>query len=368
MHLLMNQWRSKEFLLHPYYATGGVLGGCVCCYLWDFGENWEVINLYDPKALREHVAAFLGIDLTKHFAFLPFTGEPFGPWYYINQEKIIFLIYYYVLHTGDTAFLKQKVHGRALIDHVIEQALAGDDVKKDAVLVDYGNGNHHLELRKEYRYDHYLPDMNARRYAYYYVADELCKLAGKEPPVDFPKRAEAIKKLVTKKMWNPRLRWYHWLDAKGKTQLRYTVQMFKLFSSGVLDPEQELGLLSHLNEEEFLSAYGLHSMAKHDPAYDQVDIDNGCGGKHVQHHREAVQGRAARRRGGYPAADFVVDGPLAVLGRLHRRELHGLPQRHAPAKRDGIGGGRTGDHLRPVRRARQPGWRSQRESPAVVLL
>jgi hypothetical protein len=79
-------------------------------------------------------------------------------------------------------------------------------------------------------------------------------------------------------MWNPRLRWYHWLDAKGKTQLRYTVQMFKLFSSGVLDPEQELGLLSHLNEEEFLSAYGLHSMAKHDPAYDQVDIDNGGGG------------------------------------------------------------------------------------------
>ncbi|MBN1553291.1 MAG: hypothetical protein JXA11_00990 [Phycisphaerae bacterium] len=278
MHLLMNQWRSKEFMLRPYYSTGGLLGGCVCSYLWDFGENWEIINLYDPKALREHVKAFLGIDLTNHYAFLPFTGEAFGPWYYINQEKIIFLIYYYVLHTGDTGFLKQKAHGKTIIDHVIEQALVGDDLKKDAVLVDYGAGNHHLELRKEYRYDHYLPDMNARRYAYYHAADALCKLAGKQPPVDFPKRAEAIRKLVTKKMWNPKLRWFHWLDAKGKKQLRYTVQMFKLLDSEVLGREQRQGLLSHLNEKEFLSAYGLHSMAKHDPAYDQVDIDNGGGG------------------------------------------------------------------------------------------
>jgi hypothetical protein len=36
--------------------------------------------------------------------------------------------------------------------------------------------------------------------------------------------------------------------------------------------------LSHLNEKEFLSEYGLHSMSKQDIAYDQVDIDNGGGG------------------------------------------------------------------------------------------
>jgi hypothetical protein len=54
--------------------------------------------------------------------------------------------------------------------------------------------------------------------------------------------------------------------------------MFKLFSTGFLDHEMEAGLLSHLNEKEFLSDYGLHSIAKHDPAYDQVDIDNGGGG------------------------------------------------------------------------------------------
>ena len=54
--------------------------------------------------------------------------------------------------------------------------------------------------------------------------------------------------------------------------------MFKLFNSPVLDDEQVSGLLSHLNEAEFLSEFGLHSMSKTDSAYDQVDIDNGGGG------------------------------------------------------------------------------------------
>jgi hypothetical protein len=287
MHLLLNQWNVSEFKLQPYFSTGGINGGCVGSYLWDFGENWEIFNLYNPKALREHVKAFLNIDLTRHYAFMPVDGEGFGPWYYINQEKIIFLIYYYVLHTGDVKFLSEKVNGKSIIDHVFAQALVGDKIHLSSNLVDYGAGNHHLELRKQERYDHYLPDMNARRYAYYYAVETLRNLAGKSQTVDlgprtweinFPERAETLKKLIKETMWSKKDKWLYWLDAKMNKHLRYTVQMFKLFSSGVLDKEMESGLLSHLNEKEFLSEYGLHSMAKHDPAYDQADIDNGGGG------------------------------------------------------------------------------------------
>lgn len=64
----------------------------------------------------------------------------------------------------------------------------------------------------------------------------------------------------------------------GRRDTRYTMQMYKLFASGVLDAEEEAGLMSHLNQREFLSAYGFHSMSKLDVAYDQVDIDNGGGG------------------------------------------------------------------------------------------
>jgi hypothetical protein len=54
--------------------------------------------------------------------------------------------------------------------------------------------------------------------------------------------------------------------------------MFKFIDSDVIDDSVREKLISHLNETEFLSKFGLHSMSKLDEAYDQVDIDNGGGG------------------------------------------------------------------------------------------
>ena len=80
VHLLMNRWDVPEFVLHPYYSTGSVKGGCVCNYLWNFGENWEIFPLYDPEASRTHIKQFLAIDMTKHFAFEPIDGQaPLAP-------------------------------------------------------------------------------------------------------------------------------------------------------------------------------------------------------------------------------------------------------------------------------------------------
>lgn len=91
-------------------------------------------------------------------------------------------------------------------------------------------------------------------------------------------------------MWSATDRWFFHLDEDGRRDLRWTAQMFKLIGSGVLDGEELEGLISHLNEDEFLSAYGLHSMSKLDPAFDQEDIDNGGGGNYT-----AFQARAPDR-------------------------------------------------------------------------
>jgi len=280
VHLLLNQWHVPEFVLDPYYSTGGVNGGCVCCYLWDFGEPWEILALYDPDAVKRHIAQFLAVDITRHFAFVPVTGEPFGPWYPVNQEKIIFLVYYYVLLTGDTGFLHEQIGDKRVVDWVVFHAMLRDDPDLPVALIDYGKGNNHLELRGAYRYDHYLPDLNARRWANYMAAHELARIAGVDAEY-LPQRAHALKALVKEKLWSPEHRWFSHLDESLKPDLRYTVQMFKLLGSGVLDDEQAEGLLGHLNEKEFLSAYGLHSMSKLDEAYDQVDIDNGGGGNYT---------------------------------------------------------------------------------------
>ena len=285
VHLLLNQWNDvPEFVLNPYFSTGSLNGGCCCSYLWDYGANWKIWGMYKPEAAKKHIKAFLNIDLENHYAFLPMTNQATGPWYYINQEKIIFCIYYYVLHTGDKDFLLEKFRGRSIIEHVVEQALVKDDLDKDAVLVDYGTGNHHLELRTKFRYDNILPDMNLRRCSYYHAADILCKMVDYEAPVDFIKRSNAIKELIREKLYDKEAKWFRWIDAEGNENLRYTIQMFKAlgFPEGwTLDKDMHDALISHINEQEFLGEFGMHSMSKLDPAYDQVDIDNGGGGSCV---------------------------------------------------------------------------------------
>lgn len=275
--LIINKWHVPEFVLDPYYSTGGINGGCVCCYLWDLGEGWEILNLYDSKILREHVKIFLKMGLGKHFAFLPLKGEPYGPWYPVNQEKIIFSIYAYVLISGDKQFLLEKVNGKTVLEQLIEQALHGDDIKKPIALIDYGKGNNHLELRRQYRYDNYVPDLNARRYGNYKSVASMCRMVGMDGDY-LEKRAEELKGLILKKMWSKKHKWLYNFDEKWNKNILYTIQMYKFIESGVLDKEQITGLLSHLNEKEFLSDYGLHSLSKQDIAYDQIDTDNGGGG------------------------------------------------------------------------------------------
>jgi hypothetical protein len=274
VHALMNKWEVPEFKLNPYYSTGSVKGGCVCNYLWDFGEVWEILPMIDPEAVKTHIKQFLSIDLTKHFAFLPITGESFGPWYMVNQEKIIGLVYYYVMLTGDTAFLKDTVDGHTILDHMIEHATYGDDPSKPVALIDYGASNSHLELRKELKYNHVMPDLNGRRYNNFVFAAKLSEIMGTPRP-DLLKRADELKSVLHAELWDPQAKWFAFRNDQGIKELRYTCQMFKLFNSPVLTDESLQGLLSHWNTNEFLGDYGLHSLAKGDPAYDENDVDNG---------------------------------------------------------------------------------------------
>lgn len=277
VHLVTNRWDVPEFVLHPYYSTGSVNGGCLAEYLWNFGENWEIFPLFDPDASRTHIKQFLASDMTTHFAFEPTTGKAWGPWYMINQEKIIGLIYYHVKNTGDVAFLNDVVNGKTVLEHAFVNAMYGDDPTKPVAMIDYGPSNSHLELRRGIPYNHAMPDLNGRRYQNYVLAAELADVAGDiKTATQLRKRAEELKTVLKNTLWNKDTRWFDFVNEKGEKDTRYTVQMFKLFGSKVLDAEQEAGLLAHLNsEKEFLSEFGLHSMSKTDVAYDPADVDNG---------------------------------------------------------------------------------------------
>ena len=278
--LLTNKWDVREFALQPYYGSGAVIGGSVTLHLWEFGLPAQIFPLYDAGIAKAHIKQFLKVDITKRSRFEPMTGEGAGSWYQVNQDKIIELIYYYVLHTGDAGFLHEVVDGLTVYEHVLKNALFGDDLDKEVTLVDYGDiGENHLELQRGYPYRGVMPDVNALRYLSYIRAYELSKLAGK-PVAPLPERAEALKALLKRELWSERDRWFHF-RYDGKGDIRYTNFMYTLIGTGVFDEEVERGLLSHLNGREFLGEYGIHSISKLDPAYDQVDIDHGGGGSYV---------------------------------------------------------------------------------------
>jgi hypothetical protein len=273
VHLILNRWEVPEFVVNPYYGTGSIRGGCICCYVWNYGEIWEILPLVDPAANRAHIIQALRSGMTRHLAWNPVDGRGGGPWYPVNQEKIVGLVYFQVRNGGDRAFLDEMVDGRSVLDHVLDHALCGDDLGRPVDLIDYGPANDHLELRRHIHYNHVMPDLNARRHQQYLWAAELSALAGKPRP-DLLARAADLKRLIRERLWNPGLRWFDVITPHGR-DVRWTNQMFKLFGSTVLDTDQEAGLLGHLNEREFLSECGLHSLAKQDPAYDPADIDNG---------------------------------------------------------------------------------------------
>jgi len=278
MILSLNKFEIPELCLHPYYATGSIKGGCFKNYLWSFGAVRKMMPFLDPEGDKNHILQFIKSGgLYNGHSFDPITGEGNGSWYPINQNLIIDLTYNYIKNTGDSGFLNEKVNGQTILEHMIKNAVYLEDTTKPVALDDYGPSGDHLELRKENTYNHFMPDLNGLRYNNYERVSKLCEIAGKPQPF-FMERAKGLKKIMKEQLWDPRIKWFRYEDDKGNKYARYTIQIFYLIHSGVIDNEIKQGLISHLNDSEFLTRYGFLSMSKKDLEYDQSDIDNGGGG------------------------------------------------------------------------------------------
>ena len=276
---ILCRWENPDLCALPYYSTGSVTGGCMCSYLWDYCGGLMLHPIYDSEGNKKQLKAYLRNDLTKSYALNPVTSGAVGPWYPINQEKIILMVYHHILATGEKDFLFEKVGERTVLEWMRYHAYVCDDLSKDVELYDYGlKGDSHLELHHNGNgpYNGVMPDLNARRWLNYMRVYKLTCFAGC-PDENLPKRAAALKEKL-KFLWNEEEKWYDFIDAEGNRDIRYTVQMFKFLNSGVIDENERNGLISHLNEKEFLSKFGLHSLSKLDHQYDQDDIDNGGGG------------------------------------------------------------------------------------------
>lgn len=276
---MLCRWENPDLCALPYFSTGSINGACMCSYLWDYCGGLMLHPIYDSEGNKAQLRAYLRNDLSKSYALNPVTAGPVGPWYQVNQEKIILMVYYHVLFTGEKEFLFEKVGNKTVLEWMRFHAYICDDLSQEVSLFDYGEGgNAHLEIQHwgNGPYNGIMPDLNARRYMNYMRVYALTKAAGC-PDETLPRRAAALREKL-QSLWNEDARWYDFIDTNGNRDTRYTVQMFKFLNSNVITDREREGLISHLNETEFLSKHGLHSMSKLDPQYCQDDIDNGGGG------------------------------------------------------------------------------------------
>ena len=318
LHFLLCEWNSDAFVLKPYYSTGGMNGGCVGNYLWNLGEPYRLWPLVDPAAMKAHLRHFLGLDIKNCYAFHPGTGKPFGPYYPVNQEKVLRLIHAYVLESGDIAFLRETCHGKTMVEWAVDMALTHDDLTKPAVLADYGpEGRSHLELRRGFLYDGKMPDLNLRRIPLYYMADELCRIAGYDPKVDLVARAKALKSQIREQLWDAKEGWYVTPTSDGKRTFRYPLDIFHAFGWGdrVIDEDIKAALIRRLMDpNEFLGPCGIHSLSKKDVAYDESDVDHGGPGSCPSFAPEIV---CELYRDGYDAEAEEVMSRLLWLGEVY---------------------------------------------------
>lgn len=288
MSFLSTRFEVPEFLFNPYYATSGIDGGAANCYLWDLSYNSFITALLDGTVMRNLVLRFFEVNIDDCFAFDPIYGKAQGPRYSYNYYNMARLMYNYLAITGDTGILDEIIDGETALTRLYEACLGFENMEEEVDLMDYGSNHNLLELKKTENYTHVTPSPNGERILTYQYLTEIYMLMGQKTPHDLIKRGEVLKEKFIQKLWNPEMLWINTLDEHGNPRISYSIQIFDIIRTGMLTREQELGILTHLKEGEFLSEWGIHSLSVTDPGYDPGDVDWGGPGAYTGDPAELV--------------------------------------------------------------------------------
>ena len=269
------KWEVPEFLFSPWYGSCGIDGGAMISYLWEMSYSSKYVSILSPQATRNHLIAYAKADMGTCYAVDPETGKGVGPLYSYNFYNYVRLVYDYVCLTGDFSILDEPVGKKTYLEYLYDFSLSKEDLKKPADLIDYGNTHNLLELYKTDAYTHYVPSPNSERVLIYEMLTELYHYKGKHTPDDLLERKKELTKAFKKELWNKDLGWLNTLDENKQRKICYSIQGFSPLRSGVLTHKMEEKLVKHLNEKEFLSEWGIYSLALQDKGYDPNDVDWG---------------------------------------------------------------------------------------------
>ncbi len=268
------RWTSPHFAVSPHYAEAGINGGALCNYLWGEANASKMMAIVEGAEWKPSLVAQMGMGIDEHYAFEPITGKGVGPFYSYNGVSLAQAVEDYIRWTGDAKFLDQAVGGLPLSRKLIQliEDFEGKFTQRDG-LIDFGDNHHLLEMRTS-GYEHFVPSPNGERVRMYRFLAAVLEKLGDPAAEDYRKRAEVIRRSVVEKLWDQDTGWLKCLYPDGVSELVYSIQIFDLLGSGILDHAQEQQILSRINAKEFLSPFGVHSVSKADDRhFDLGDVD-----------------------------------------------------------------------------------------------
>jgi hypothetical protein len=111
--------------------------------------------LLDPQVMRRQISHWVGLDIDSHFGTEWLTGGPVGYWYSVNHYAMTRLVNDYLRHTGDLAFLDERLAAadgarKTIAGHVQDWSRAWHRIRSATGLADYGGIDNLLECVSTY--------------------------------------------------------------------------------------------------------------------------------------------------------------------------------------------------------------------------
>lgn len=151
------------------FLTGGPRWGASITFFWDITEWSTLWAVVDPAMMKEHLAAWISIDPSKHYGKDNFGGKGVGNGYSANYWALFQMLRSYVTISRDFAFLDSTINNMTVKKHMEKYALNwknlapyGQEGYMDErhKLADFGDDEWNL-LECVPTYKHIVPSFNA---------------------------------------------------------------------------------------------------------------------------------------------------------------------------------------------------------------
>ena len=286
--VLTCRFERDNFILNPFWTVGF----WPSCITWDNSYSSDLLGILDPNSLKEAILLSVREGKMKT-SWISWAGVTNPGGLYIQEPFALqFMIDAYLRQTGDYAIFNAKAGDATLYEWLKRWASELHDKygeKNGLINVGY-NTELIIEIRTD-GYNHVVPIVNCLTLKLYQRLIQWAELendaAGKKTYTAWAKQLE---KSINENLWNEEKGWYDNLYPDGTKGTVWNYHLFDLLNSPAATPYQQMRLVSHLRENEFIGPFGTYSIARTDSIHwDRIDADWGGGGQYA-----GMPGRIAR--------------------------------------------------------------------------